>query len=79
MRKEKFSKKEERKIEIVEKILIEERQPAIDALRTSQYSHLKLAHAVGLKGGSRQDKEVAAGRTSELADEAIRRAQKRIE
>ena len=74
-----FTLKEEAKINNVVSQLTEGGEDAIDCLRDRRRAQMNLAYEIGLKGGSFQDMQAATGRSIDLANEAIERAQSIIE
>jgi len=78
-RKTTFTPKEEQRINCATSSLLEQGEGAVDRLRVTRLSHSSLETAILQRGGSVQDAHAAGGRTVELADEAIKRAQKGLE
>lgn len=78
-REPQFTPEEDLKINYVAAKLREEGEKAVNRLRDTRLSYSMLAYEIGFRGGSFQDMQAAKGRTAELANEAIKRAQKIIE
>ncbi len=74
-----FTSGEEQRIGCVVSSLLEQGEDAIDRLRDTRYGYKLLEFAVLLKTRSIEYSRAAGGRTVELANEAIERAQKELE
>ncbi len=74
-----FTPEEEQRIGCATSSLLEEGEDAIDRLRDTRYGYKLLEYAILLRTGSVENSRAAGGRTVELANEAIERAQKELE
>ena len=73
-----FTPREEGKIDYVTSFLLDEGEEAIERLQATRYRHKLLEFAILVTTRSLEDSRAAGGRTVELADEAIKRAQNRL-
>ncbi len=74
-----FTPVEEQRIDCVASSLLEQGEGAIDRLRNTRHSYEFLGYTILLEGGSIRDAHAAGGRTVEMANEAINRAQEELE
>lgn len=74
-----FTPEEERKIDGATSSLLEEGEDAIDRLRDTRYGYKLLEYAFFLRTESVENFRAAGGRMVEMANEAIKRAQKELE
>jgi hypothetical protein len=78
-REPQFTPEEEERIDFVVTSLLKEGEGAIDRLRQTRLDYILLEYATLIRTGSVENSRIAGGRTIELANEAIKRAQKELE